>query len=157
MPASGKYLLVNACDPEGVYVEHQSLGINWGKGEVGFVSEGASYIGSYPMETIKQAGLFGKLENGVITFPSFDILDENKQPTGYYYQGLITLDGSPAYYCGMNKSISITLPDAVTPSAVKKAQKSQVRSMQGNFAKRSMFEVGTAKRVNRILVPREMK
>ena len=157
MPASGKYLLVNACDPEGVYVEHQSLGINWGEGEVGFVSEGARYIGNYPMETIKQAGLFGKLENGVITFPSFDILDENKQPTGYYYQGLITLDGSPAYYCGMNGAISVTLPDAVTPSAIKRAQKSHVRSMQGNFAKRSMFEVGNAKRVNRILVPREMK
>ena len=53
--------------------------------------------------------------------------------------------------------ISVTLPDAVTPSAVKKAQKSHVRSMQGNFAKRSMFEVGNAKRVNRILVPMEMK
>ena len=157
MPAAGNYLVINACDPEGVYVEQQSLGINWGEGEVGFVSEGARYIGNYPFETIKQAGLFGKLENGVITFPSFEITTEDGQPTGYYYQGLITLDGSPAYNCGMNKSISITLPDAVTPSAVKKAQKSQVRSMQGNFAKRSMFEVGTAKRVNRILVPREMK
>lgn len=156
MPAAGKYLVINACDPEGVYVEHQGLGINWGEGEVGFVTEGARYIGRYPFETIKEAGLFGKLENGVITFPSFEIT-KNDQPTGNYYQGLITLDGSPAYYRGMNGAISVTLPDAVTPSAVKKAQKSQVRSMQGNFAKRSMFEVGTAKRVNRILVPREMK
>ena len=156
MPAAGKYLVINACDPEGVYVEHQGLGIDWGEGEVGFVTEGARYIGSYPMETIKQAGLFGKLENGVISFPSFEITQDG-QSTGYYYQGLITLDGSPAYNCGMNGKISVTLPDAVTPAAQKKAQKSQVRSMQGNFAKRSMFEVGTAKRVNRILVPREMK
>lgn len=156
MPSSGKYLVVNACDPEGVYVEHQALGVDWGEGEAGFVSEGARYIGSYPFETIKQAGFFGKLEDGIITFPSFDITKDD-QPTGNYYQGFVTLNGSLTYYCGMNKSISITLPDAVTPSAVKKAQKSQVRSMQGNFAKRSMFEVGTAKRVNRILVPREMK
>ena len=157
MPASGKYLLVNACDPEGVYVEHQSLGINWGKGEVGFVSEGARYIGNYPMETIKQAGLFGKLENGVITFPSFDVLDDNDQPTGLSYQGAVTLDGKLTYYCGTNKSISLTLPEAVTPSAIKRAQKSRNHASFRNMSKRSMFEIGTAKRVNRILVPREMK
>ena len=151
MPSSGKYLVINACDPEGVYVEQQSLGINWGEGEVGFVSEGARYIDSYPFETIKQAGRFGKLENGVITFPSFEINQ------GDYYQGILSLNGSLTYYCGMNKSISITLPYAVTPAARKKARESLDNASTLALRKNNLPKVGTEKHIKPILIPMEMK
>ena len=151
MPSSGKYLVINACDSACVYVEHQGLGIDWGEGEVGFVSEGARYIDSYPFETIKQAGRFGKIENGVITFPSFEINQGN------YYQGLITLDGSPAYYCGTNRSISITLPYAVRPAARKKARESLDNASTLALRKNNLPKVGTEKHIKPILIPMEMK
>ncbi len=155
MPAAGKYLVINACDPEGVYIEHQGLGINLGKSEVGFVTEGARHIDSYPFETIKQAGLFGKIENGVITFPSFEIT-QGGQPTGNYYQGLITLGGSP-YYCGTNRSISITLPYAVRPAARKKARESLDNASTLALRKNNLPKVGTEKHIKPILIPMEMK
>ena len=151
MPSSGKYLVINACDSAGVYVEHQGLGIDWGEGEVGFVSEGARYIDSYPFETIKQAGRFGKLENGVITFPSFEINQ------GDYYQGILSLNGSLTYYCGMNKSISITLPYAVTPAARKKARESLDNASTLALRKNNLPKVGTEKHIKPILIPMEMK
>ena len=151
MPSSGKYLVINACDSAGVYVEHQGLGIDWGEGEVGFVSEGARYIDSYPFETIKQAGRFGKLENGVITFPSFEINQ------GDYYQGILSLNGSLTYYCGMNRSISITLPYAVRPAARKKARESLDNASTLALRKNNLPKVGTEKHIKPILIPMEMK
>ena len=151
MPSSGKYLVINACDSAGVYVEHQGLGIDWGEGEVGFVSEGARYIDSYPFETIKQAGRFGKLENGVITFPSFEINQ------GDYYQGILSLNGSLTYYCGMNRSISITLPYAVRPAARKKARESLDNASTLALRKNNLPKVGTEKHIKPILIPLEMK
>ena len=151
MPSSGKYLVINACDSAGVYVEHQGLGIDWGEGEVGFVSEGARYIDSYPFETIKQAGRFGKIENGVITFPSFEINQGN------YYQGILSLNGSLTYYCGTNRSISITLPYAVRPAARKKARESLDNASTLALRKNNRPKVGTEKHIKPILIPMEMK
>ena len=151
MPAAGKYLVINACDPEGVYIEHQGLGINLGQSEFGFVTEGARYIGSYPFETIKQAGRFGKIENGVITFPSFEINQDS------YYQGILSLNGNLSYYCGTNRSISITLPYAVTPAARKKARESLDNASTLALRKNNLPKVGTEKHIKPILIPMEMK
>lgn len=123
MPSSGKYLYVNAIDPEGVYVEYQSLGIDWGEGEAGFATEGAAILAEgYSFEDIKNAGLFGKVEKGIISFPGVPIYDENNQPTEDIDQGYIYLNGKPAYYTGRHGMFSITLPEAVTPAASAKAR-----------------------------------
>ena len=122
MPDKGNYLYVNAVDPEGVYIEYQSLGMDWGKGEAGFASEGAMYVGSYPMEQIKAAGLMGKLEKGILTFPSVTIYDENNQPTEYTNQGYLFYNGKLAEYTGLNGEFSITLPEAVSDAAGAKAR-----------------------------------
>lgn len=101
----GMYIEVNATDAEGVYIQPQSLGMDWGYGEMQLVTEGARYLASNPFEAVKGAGLLGKVVEGVITFPTFT------QSNGITYQGILYMgeSGSPA---GMNGKMEITLPGA---------------------------------------------
>ena len=109
----GLYLEVNACDPEGVFVELQSFGFDWGYGEFAFVSEGARYLaGGVEMDVLKSEGFMGTLKDGVITFPSITT------ESGMIYQGILYL-GDKGYYGG-NGDFKIVLPSAVPAAAKKK-------------------------------------
>lgn len=101
----GMYLEVNATDAEGVYIQQQFLGMDWGYGEMSFVTHGARYLASNAFETVKGAGYLGKVEEGVITFPVF------AASNGTNYQGIIYM-GSSGYYAGMNGKVEIVLPGA---------------------------------------------
>ncbi len=103
----GTYLVVNACDPDGVFIPKQSLGMDWGFGEMSFVSEGARYLDQYSFESIKKAGYFGSKKDRVITLPTFTA--ENSKGETIYYQGIMYMDND-AYYCGMDNGFCVTLP-----------------------------------------------
>ena len=103
----GTYLVVNACDPDGVFIPKQSLGMDWGYGTMSFISEGARGLEKYSFETLKSAGYFGTKENGVITLPTFTT--ENTEGKTIYYQGIMYM-GNDGYYCGMYNGFRITLP-----------------------------------------------
>ena len=103
----GMYIEVNATDAEGVYIQQQSLGMDWGYGEMSFVTHGARYLASNDFETVKGAGYLGKVEEGVITFPVF------AASNGVNYQGIFYMGGS-GYYAGMNGKVEIVLPGANT-------------------------------------------
>ena len=61
---------VDAQDPQGVFIEKQECGLDWGYGMLIIQSMGSYFMdGGYDFETVKAAGKFGVLENGVITFP----------------------------------------------------------------------------------------
>ena len=111
----GYYLEVNAMDAEGVYIQRQSLGLDFGDGEWAFESEGAYNLSYYlpqgvPFEAIKNAGFLGKAVEGVIKFPTFSM--ETGEPTdGAGYQGT-RYKGESAYYSGINSKIEIVLPGA---------------------------------------------
>lgn len=105
--AEGSYLLINACDANGVFIPEQSLGLDWGYGEMQLVSEGGRYLSKYDFETVKNAGYLGKVENGVITLPSIErTLSDGS--TGYY-QGIMYM-GVDGYYCGTKDGFRVTLP-----------------------------------------------
>ena len=99
----GMYIEVNATDAEGVYIQQQSLGMDWGYGEMSLVSYGATYFSKYPFETVKGAGYLGKVVDGVITFPAFT------QSNGKTLQGILYM-GSDGYLAGMNSKMEIVLP-----------------------------------------------
>lgn len=101
----GMYLEVNAIDAEGVYVDQQALGMDWGYGEMAFITHGARYLASNPFEVVKGAGYLGKVAEGVISFPVFTASN------GTTYQGIIYM-GSTGYYAGMNSKVEIVLPGA---------------------------------------------
>lgn len=101
----GLYIEVNATDAEGVYIQQQSLGMDWGYGEMQLVTNGARYLASNPFETVKGAGYLGKVVDGVIAFPTFT------QSNGTTYQAILYM-GESGYLAGMNSKMEITLPGA---------------------------------------------
>lgn len=115
--AEGNYLLINACDPNGVFIPEQSLGFDWGYGEMSFVSEGARYLSEYDFETVKSAGLLGKVEYDnydwplVITLPN--IPRELSDGSIDYYQGIMYV-GKDVYYSGIKDGFRVTLPPRAT-------------------------------------------
>lgn len=74
---SNGYMLINAQDPEGVYLELAPMGIliNKSYGEMYTWSMAANYLeGGNSLEDIKAAGWCGTLEDGMITFPMQSLL-----------------------------------------------------------------------------------
>ena len=69
-PNVNSYLLVNASDPEYVYIEQSNSTANLGYGVMTFSSKVYNYLAQgVDIESIKQAGIeAGTLKNGVITF-----------------------------------------------------------------------------------------
>lgn len=104
------YLEIDASDPKAVYYDLQDLGLDWGDGAMFSISyAGYNYLNGKTKEEIAAAGLFGKLEKGVITFPEKGLL--------------VGFDGNNNLYYGNTRSaFKIVLPSAAD------AQKSSVVS-----------------------------
>lgn len=124
----GSHLEVNAMDSEGVYIQQQSLGFDFGDGEYSFVSQGARYLANYPLETVKNAGYLGAVVDGVIKFPTFE-------RDGGIYQGII-FEGESGYYSGMNGKIEIVLPGA--NAFARNMAKAEANTAKRNLSKKSV-------------------
>ena len=118
---------VNAEDPEGVYIEQQATGVDWGYGPISIISWGARYLGSNSFEDVKAAGYLGTLVDGVITLPVFDRETDDGIA---HYQGL-TVMGTSGYYGCTNGAFKLVLPEAVD---------SQARAKARSMAKARSFE-----------------
>lgn len=108
------YMEINACDPDGVFIEAQEMGVDWGNGVFTIYSMGAYYMDKgYSFDEVKAQGVMGKLENGVITFP---------------VKGLLAAVGEDGWYYGnTNGATKIVLPGAAGVKAAKSAKKSVVK------------------------------
>lgn len=110
--AEGSYLEVDAQDPDGVFITTQSLGFDWGYGEFYLASWGGYMIeAGNSFDAVKEAGLLGKLKDGVITFPVL------RSPSEIDYQGLVFM-GTKGYYTGSG-NWQIVLPSAAAKSPKK--------------------------------------
>lgn len=112
-------LEVNATDPNNVYIETQSTGVDDGDGEMFVTTYGNYMLDRYDFETLASYGYFGKLENGVITFPVFSRKNNDGEVTGYH-QGIM-FQGSSGWYVGPNGAFKIALPGSSLEVAMKKA------------------------------------
>lgn len=138
----GMYIEVNATDAEGVYIQQQSLGMDWGYGEMQLVTNGARYLASNPFETVKGAGYLGKVAEGVIVFPTFT------QSNGATYQAILFM-GESGYLAGMNSKMEITLPGAnafARNMAIAKAN-----TTKREFAKKSFSGVKANLKLKKLL------
>ena len=64
------YIEIDATDPEGVYIDYQSMGVDWGFGNMYIYSLASYYMDKGDsFEAVKAAGLCGTYENKIITFP----------------------------------------------------------------------------------------
>lgn len=138
----GMYIEVNATDAEGVYIQQQSLGMDWGYGEMQLVSNGFRYIEANGFDVVKGAGYLGKVVDGVITFPTF------KQENGSTFQAILFM-GTSGYLAGMNSKIEIVLPGANTFArnmAIAKAN-----TTKREYAKKSFSGVKAEKKMKKLL------
>lgn len=103
--ASRKYYMeINATDPEGVYIELQDTGLNWGDGNFYVYSYAAYYLDNgYSLTDAKSNGKCGTLVDGVITFP---------------VKELLCMIGTDLYYANRNGEFKIVLPTATSTAAV---------------------------------------
>lgn len=137
----GMYIEVNATDAEGVYIQQQSLGMDWGYGEMQLVSNGFRYIEANGFDVVKGAGYLGKVVDGVITFPTF------KQENGSTFQAILYM-GTSGYLAGMNSKLEIVLPGANTFArnmAIAKAN-----TTKREYAKKSFSGVKATKKINKL-------
>ena len=120
---------VNAEDPEGVYIDKQPTGVDWGDGPMSIQSWGARYLASYDLEVVKKNGLLGTLVDGVITLPVLSRTASDGSTA--YYQGLVYL-GDSGYYGCSNGAFKLVLP---TASAGARA-KARSAAKASDFARR---------------------
>ena len=119
--SSDYYLEINAQDPEGVYIETQELGFDWGYGMFSASSMAFQYLANYDLETVKGAGYCGTLVDGVITFPVKTLLITATQLDGFYY-------------ANQNGAFKVELPSASKSSKSVKAVTNRVRADKKNVA-----------------------
>ncbi len=92
------YMVIDAQDPEGVYIKRHYSGMTWSYGEFIFHSMAGYYIeNGYSLEAVKAQGYCGTLADGVITFPAGTLL--------------IGMDGGGLYRSNQNGMFKITLPE----------------------------------------------
>ena len=113
------YLEINAQDPEGVYIEAQKLGFDWGYGMFSASSYAYMLMAKYDLETIKAAGYCGKLQDGVITFPTQGLLVTMESEDGWYYAN-VAYDENEQPIPGSG-SFKLVLPSAAKSSKSVKA------------------------------------
>ena len=67
---------INAVDPTAVYINVQEVGMDWGYGMFSFGSKAGLYMSrdGKTLDEVKEDGLTGTFENGVITFPAGSLL-----------------------------------------------------------------------------------
>ena len=101
------YLVINAQDPEGVYIPLQGVGCDWGYGEWNLYSYAAYYMDNgYTLDEVKAGGMCGTLVDGVITFPEGKLL--------ITASGL----GGKLYNANLSSAFKVVLPSAVEATAV---------------------------------------
>lgn len=113
------YLEINAQDPEGVYIEAQKLGFDWGYGMFSASSYAYMLMANYDLETIKAAGYCGKLQDGVITFPTQGLMVAMESEDGWYYAN-VAYDENEQPIPGSG-SFKLVLPSAAKSSKSVKA------------------------------------
>ncbi len=96
------YMTIDAQDPDGVYIEQQEIGVDWGYGMISIMSLGwYYYAGGNTWEAIKNAGYCGTYKDGVITFPEDGML---MNMPGY---------SSSWYYSNTSGAFKVVMPGAV--------------------------------------------
>jgi len=132
---------INCEDPDGVYIPLQPTGVDWTYGPISICSWGGYALNSLSFQEAKEKGLFGKLENGVITLPTFSRAASDGSTL--YYQGLLAM-GESGYYAG--NGFKLVLPSAVTNAAKAKAKSAAkgyqfMKRLKGNPQKVSKREM----------------
>ena len=118
------YIDINAEDPNGVYIEEQETGCDWGYGMMSIMSMGYFYMAAgNSFEDVKNAGYMGTLENNVITFP---------------VKGMVLGDDEGMYYGNKNGAFLLDLTPVNAKARVATARISVDKSLRAGKSDLSM-------------------
>ena len=135
LAADGLYLEVNATDAEGVYIQPQSLGLDFGDGDWVFTTMGGYYLANgNDFELVKNKGFLGNVIEGVISFPAYSY-DKNDGTQGVYQGLLYEGEGGPYYAC-LNGKLEIILPGA--NAFARNMAKAEANTAKRNLSKKSV-------------------
>ncbi len=117
------YIEINAVDPDGVYIETQDTGMDWGYGNF-YVSSLAGYYISrgYSVEDVKAFGYCGIYADGVITFPKETLL---VAMAGY--------EGGGLFPANNNNWFKVVMPGVTAGSATYNSAKATSRVNSRNL------------------------
>ena len=80
------YIEINATDPDGVFIDFQSMGVDWGDGTANIYSFASYFMDrGQSLAQVKADGHCGTYKNGVITFPERELLVNFEGSTSLYY------------------------------------------------------------------------
>ena len=118
-PSQVYYMYIHAEDPTAVYFENTPLGVNWGYGMISLWSRADYHISNgQSVEDVKNAGWFGTLTNGTITFPAGGIVISMSE----YNNGGF-------YLANRNGLFSIVLPNAQSNAPAKAGNTARPRGI----------------------------
>ena len=99
------YMVIDASNPEQVTVKQTYTGMNWGYGEFVVWSLADYYLAKgKTAEEVAAAGYFGKLENGIITFPAEALL-----------VAMLEYQNGGLYGSNVNGKFAVALPGVELP------------------------------------------
>lgn len=107
-------IIVNAEVADGVYITPQLLNMDFGYGDMSISTDAGELVEEYGFAAVyaQLPDIFGKLENGIFTFPTLQ--GKNSKGDVIDYQLWLSMGGS-SYFAGRNSAFTIVLPgvDAV--------------------------------------------
>ena len=135
---------INATDPSGVYILDQSIGLDFGYGDMSIESEGGYAVATDGFDAAKAESpeVFGSVNDGVITFPVL----QGKTSSGNLvdYQMWLNMGGN-SYFAGRHGEFKIVLPSA----AGAKMAKAKAMAKASNFEMRLYGMNGNAQKVTK--------
>ncbi len=126
-------VLVNAADPDFVYIEKQDLGLMMGSnGPFSISTDAGELVTERGFDAVKAQlpDIFGKLKDGVITFP---VLSEKGQDGSTINYQLWAIMNGGYYFAGTNGAFKIVLPSASAGVKAKVAAERRAKNFEARL------------------------
>ena len=136
---------VNATVADGVYILPQTVGFE----DFAISTVGGYYLSNYDFDTLYKNNYFGKLENGVMSFPVFENKDKETGEVKSTFQGFFH-SGGKNYYAGSTGEFKITFPSAADAARTTARRAAKATTFARHLNGYAQFDKN-AKKANKII------
>jgi hypothetical protein len=150
MEGGNKNIEINAVDPTGVYILDQSIGLDFGYGEMSIETDAGYYVASYGFDAVKAQlpEIFGTVADGVISFPVLE--QESSSGKMVNYQIWLNM-GDSSYFGGRNGQFQVVLPGASEAVRAKARAKCKAYDFEMRLNGNGFGVKRTAKKMKKIV------
>ena len=130
---------------DGVYILPQTVGFE----DFAISTVGGYYLSNYDFDTLYKNDYFGKLENGVMSFPVFENKDKETGEVKSTFQGFFH-SGGKNYYSGSTGEFKITFPSAADAARTTARRAAKATTFARHLNGYAQFDKN-AKKANKII------